>query len=143
MIPLLQRLRALRCSYQWQVVHDQSGVRKASLQESAFSIAAHRVQIAAWMLEDLFDESIGTATRFVYYHFRAGAGNKIASLMFTQVFIQVVQRQYGITSMTVELAATPLTIGLEELSIRTPKVCLPSGRSHQCCGYCRCRLDYK
>ena len=31
-------------------------------------------QLQAWLWEDWLDESIGTATRFVYYHFRAGEG---------------------------------------------------------------------
>ncbi|KMW70600.1 hypothetical protein WN50_33980, partial [Limnoraphis robusta CS-951] len=33
-----------------------------------------QLQTQALMLEDWLDESIGTATRFVYYQFRAGSG---------------------------------------------------------------------
>ena len=50
--------------------------------ESRFpSLAAVRrtrgKQAEAWMVEDWLDESIGIATRFVYYEFRAGAGKQI------------------------------------------------------------------
>jgi glutathione S-transferase len=76
------------------------------------------LQTTAWMLEDWLDESIGTATRFVYYHFRAGAGKQIDPSLFSQLLIQLVRRQYGITSATVDLAASRLATALEELSIR-------------------------
>jgi hypothetical protein len=36
-----------------------------------------RKQAEAWMLEDWLDESIGIATRFVYYEFRVRAGKQI------------------------------------------------------------------
>lgn len=81
----------------------------------------HELQTTAWMLEDWLDESIGTATRFVYYHFRAGAGKQIDPSLFSQLLIQVVRRQYGITNATVELAASRLAIALEELSVRWQK----------------------
>lgn len=81
----------------------------------------HEQQAQASMLEDWFDESIGTATRFVYYHFRAGEGKQIDPSLFSQLLIQVVQRQYGINNVTVELAANRLAIALEELAIRWQK----------------------
>ena len=56
------------------------------------------------MLEDWLDESIGTATRFVYYQFRAGEGKAIDPSLFSQMVIKVVRQQYGINDTTVELA---------------------------------------
>jgi glutathione S-transferase len=73
-------------------------------------------QKEAWMLEDWLDESIGTATRFIYYDFRAGAGKQIDSSLMSQVVINVVRRQYGITKETVELAQSRMAIALDVLS---------------------------
>ncbi|MBW4662660.1 MAG: glutathione S-transferase [Chroococcus sp. CMT-3BRIN-NPC107] len=78
-------------------------------------------QSEANMLEDWLDESIGTATRFVYYHFRARAGRAIDSTIFSQVLIQVVQKQYGITDATAELATRRIEIALAQLSQRWQK----------------------
>lgn len=78
-------------------------------------------QTEAEMLEDWLDESIGTATRFVYYHFRARTGKAIDPSMFSQVLIQVVQKQYGITDATANLATQRLEIALAELSRRWEK----------------------
>ena len=75
-------------------------------------------QSEANMLEDWLDESIGTATRFVYYHFRAREGKSIDSTVFSQVLIQVVQKQYGITDATAELAKQRIEIAIAELSRR-------------------------
>lgn len=73
-------------------------------------------QKEAWMLEDWLDESIGTATRFIYYDFRAGAGKQIDSSLMSQMVINVVRRQYGITRETVELAQSRMAIALDVLS---------------------------
>jgi glutathione S-transferase len=78
-------------------------------------------QTEANMLEDWLDESIGTATRFVYYHFRARAGKAIDSSVVSQILIQVVQKQYGITDATAKLATQRLEIALAELSRRWQK----------------------
>jgi glutathione S-transferase len=78
-------------------------------------------QRTAWMLEDWLDESIGTATRFVYYQFRAGEGKEIDPSLASQIVIQVVRKQYKINDATVELAAKRLTKALEELSHRWQK----------------------
>lgn len=80
-------------------------------------------QKEAWMLEDWLDESIGTATRFIYYDFRAGAGKQIDSSLFSQVVINVVRRQYGITRQTVELAQSRMAIALDVLSSRWHSSC--------------------
>lgn len=75
-------------------------------------------QAEAWMLEDWLDESIGTATRFVYYNFRAGAGKHIDPSLSSQLVIQVVRRQYNINPAAVKLAAERLERALEVLGYR-------------------------
>jgi glutathione S-transferase len=70
------------------------------------------------MLEDWLDESIGTATRFVYYDFRAGEGKHIDPSVSSQLVIQVVRRQYGINQAAVNLAADRLARALEVLRCR-------------------------
>lgn len=64
------------------------------------------------MLEDWLDESIGVATRFVYYDYRAGEGKALDPSLMSQVVIQVVRRQYGMTPARVALAAERLETGL-------------------------------
>ncbi len=73
-------------------------------------------QSHARMLEDWLDESIGVATRFVYYDFRAGEGKQLDPSFSSQAVIQVVRWQYGINAAAVELATKRLAIALEELS---------------------------
>lgn len=77
-----------------------------------------QLQAEAWMLEDWLDESIGTATRFVYYDFRAGSGKAIDPSLFSQLVIQVVRRQYRINPASVELAAGRLVSAIEVLGNR-------------------------
>lgn len=86
--------------------------------EPALTLSDHELQTQAWMIEDWLDESIGTATRFVYYDFRAGAGKQIDPSLFSQILISVVRQQYKITSATVELANSRLATAIEALSIR-------------------------
>lgn len=71
---------------------------------------------AEW-LEDWLDESIGTATRFVYYDYRAGAGKEIDPSLTSQLVIQVVRRQYGINAATVALARERLHLAFNVLSV--------------------------
>lgn len=78
-------------------------------------------QNQALMLEDWLDESIGTATRFVYYHFRAGEGKNIDPSLSSQTVIAIVRKQYNINDVTVELATKRLITALEELSQRWQK----------------------
>ncbi len=78
-------------------------------------------QTEANMLEDWLDESIGKATRFVYYHFRARAGKSIDPSISSQILVQVVQKQYGITDATAELATQRIELALAELSKRWEK----------------------
>jgi glutathione S-transferase len=73
-------------------------------------------QTQAWLLEDWLDESIGTATRFVYYNYRAGEGKSIDPSLSSQLVINVVRRQYGITSASVKLAAQRLETAMNVLS---------------------------
>lgn len=75
-------------------------------------------QQEALMLEDWLDESIGTATRFVYYNFRAGEGKQIDPSFSSQLVIQVVKYQYGINQAAVELATERLKPALEVLKCR-------------------------
>ncbi|MGM3304505.1 glutathione S-transferase family protein [Anabaena sp. WFMT] len=89
--------------------------------EPSLFLTNHEHQTEALMLEDWLDESIGTATRFVYYHFRAGEGKQIDPSLFSQMVISVVRKQYGINDVTVKLATSRLAIALAELSIRWQK----------------------
>ena len=73
-------------------------------------------QLQAWLLEDWLDESIGTATRFVYYDFRAGEGKSIDPSLSSQLVINAVRWQYGITSAAVQLATQRLETAMEVLS---------------------------
>jgi glutathione S-transferase len=68
------------------------------------------------MLEDWLDESIGTATRFVYYQFRASEGKSIDPSLFSQMVIKIVRQQYCINDTTVELARKRLANALLVLS---------------------------
>jgi glutathione S-transferase len=78
-------------------------------------------QREALMWEDWLDESIGTATRFVYYHFRAGEGKQIDPSLSSQIVIGIVRKQYGINDASVELAANRLKLALVELAHRWQK----------------------
>ncbi|HBE16949.1 MAG TPA: glutathione S-transferase [Cyanobacteria bacterium UBA11149] len=75
-------------------------------------------QQEALIIEDWLDESIGTATRFVYYNFRAGEGKQIDPSFSSQLIIQVVRSQYGINQAAVELATERLKLALEVLKYR-------------------------
>lgn len=86
--------------------------------EPTFLLAENSQQTEASMLEDWLDESIGTATRFVYYDYRAGAGKQIDPSLFSQLLIAVVQKQYRINRASVELATVRIASCLEELSGR-------------------------
>lgn len=68
--------------------------------------------------EDWFDESIGTATRFVYYDFRAKAGKSVNPSWFAQLLVKVVRVQYDISPARVELARDRLQLALDELARR-------------------------
>ncbi len=80
-------------------------------------LADPQQQKQVWLLEDWLDESIGTATRFVYYQFRSGPGKQIDPSLSSQFVIQVVRSQYGINPATVELAANRLKTALEVLGV--------------------------
>ncbi len=80
------------------------------------TVAEQRTE--AWLFEDWLDESIGTATRFVYYDFRAADGKSIDPSLSSQAVIQVVRWQYGINAARVEQAHKRLTQGLEILAQR-------------------------
>ena len=84
--------------------------------EPALFLANSEQQTQAAMLEDWLDESIGTATRFVYYQFRASEGKSIDPSLFSQMVIKIVRQQYGINDTTVELARKRLANALLVLS---------------------------
>ncbi|AIE75101.1 MULTISPECIES: glutathione S-transferase family protein [unclassified Synechocystis] len=71
---------------------------------------------AEW-LEDWLDESIGTATRFVYYDYRAGEGKAIDPSFTSQLVIKIVRRQYNINPTTVALAKQRLELAFQVLGI--------------------------
>lgn len=70
------------------------------------------------LLEDWLDESLGTATRFVYYDYRAKDGKAIDPSWMSQTIIQLVRSQYGMTADRVRLAAERLDKGLDILHRR-------------------------
>lgn len=81
-----------------------------------FFVDPHQ-QTQAALLEDWLDESIGTATRFVYYQFRSGEGKHIDPSLSSLLVIWVVCRQYQINTAAVELAKTRLKTAFEVLDI--------------------------
>jgi glutathione S-transferase len=70
-----------------------------------------------WLLEDWLDESIGIATRFVYYQFRATTGKSIDPSFFSQLVINIARRQFGINAASAELAKQRLTRAMDILDI--------------------------
>ena len=84
--------------------------------EPALFLPNSEQQTQAAMLEDWLDESIGTATRFVYYQFRASEGKSIDPSLFSQMVIKIVRQQYCINDTTVELARKRLANALLVLS---------------------------
>jgi len=76
------------------------------------------LQTQAWVMEDWLDESIGTATRFVYYQFRAQEGKGLDDSWSSQLVIQTVRWQYQINAATVDLARKRLALALETLGDR-------------------------
>jgi glutathione S-transferase len=70
-----------------------------------------------WLLEDWLDESIGIATRFVYYQFRATAGKSIDPSFFSQLVINIARRQFGINAASAELAKQRLIRAMDILDI--------------------------
>lgn len=89
--------------------------------EPSFFLPNHEQQTEAWVLEDWLDESIGTATRFIYYQYRAGEGKQIDPSLASQIVITVVRRQYNINPASVQLATNRLATALEFLSSRWQK----------------------
>ena len=86
--------------------------------EPSLSIADPHLNAEVWALEDWLDESIGIAARFVYYEFRAGEGKAIDASLSSQLIIQTVRWQYGITSERVKLATGRLNCALTFLASR-------------------------
>ncbi len=90
--------------------------------EPSLSLEDPELNAQLWTIEDWLDESIGTATRFVYYDFRSGDGKFVDPSLMSQLVIQVVRKQYDMTPPRVSLAAQRLKTGLDYLQQqwRTP-----------------------
>jgi glutathione S-transferase len=86
--------------------------------EPSYELSDPVLQSEAAMLEDWLDESIGIATRFVYYQFRSQEGKQLDPSFSSQLVIQVVRWQYGINPVAVDVATKRLDIALEELAYR-------------------------
>jgi len=61
-------------------------------------------QAEAWTVEYRLDESIGIATRFVYYEFRAAAAKQIDPSVLSQLVMQLGRRQFGINPVSAKQA---------------------------------------
>jgi glutathione S-transferase len=86
--------------------------------EPSYILADSALQRQAAALEDWLDESIGVAARFVYYDFRAKEGKALDPSLASQLVIQTVRWQYGITPAAVALAQQRLQIALADLEQR-------------------------
>jgi glutathione S-transferase len=86
--------------------------------QPALTLSDAKLTSEAWLLEDWLDESLGIATRFVYYAFRSSEGKQIDPSFSSQLKIGIVRWQYGIDAARVELAARRLSSGLEQLGWR-------------------------
>lgn len=75
-------------------------------------------QALAWQIEDWADESLGTATRFVYYAYRSGAGRFLDTSPLDPWVIRAVQRKYRITPASTALAEQRLAQALVYLAPR-------------------------
>ena len=73
-------------------------------------------QKEALRLEEYFDKLIGTATRFVYYQFRANEGKQIDPSWISQIVIAIVRAQYGINQKSAQSAATKISEAIEMIS---------------------------
>lgn len=91
--------------------------------------ADESLQAEAWMIEDWLDESLGIATRFVYYEFRAGAGKQIDPSVLSQLVIQLARRQFGINPASAILAELRLSAALDFLHLRWQNGCYLVGNS--------------
>ena len=70
----------------------------------------------AWLLEDWLDESIGIASRFVYYDFRSREGKELDPSFSSQLVISIVRFQSGINAASVQRAQKRLETAMEILS---------------------------
>ncbi len=86
--------------------------------QPSLTLGDRHQQQEAEFLEDWLDESLGTATRFVYYHYRSREGKSINPSWLSQTVIQTVKIQYNINHYTVKLAAQRLQLGLQILGDR-------------------------
>lgn len=83
--------------------------------EPSLILGDRHQQQQAELLEDWLDESLGVATRFIYYHYRSTEGKAIDPSWFSQAVIQIVKTQYNINPRAVALASQRLEVGLQIL----------------------------
>lgn len=83
--------------------------------EPSLILGDRHQQQQAQLLEDWLDESLGVATRFIYYHYRSREGKAIDPSWFSQAIIQIVKTQYNINPRAVALATQRLEVGLQIL----------------------------
>jgi len=83
--------------------------------EPSLILGDRHQQQQAELLEDWLDESLGVATRFIYYHYRSTEGKAIDPSWFSQAIIQIVKTQYNINPRAVTLATQRLEVGLKIL----------------------------
>lgn len=83
--------------------------------EPSLILGDRHQQQQAELLEDWLDESLGVATRFIYYHYRSREGKAIDPSWFSQAIIQIVKTQYNINLHAVALATQRLELGLKIL----------------------------
>lgn len=108
-------------SGQPEVVADSSQILKfleAFVPQLPLYPEEQRQRSEALMLEDWLDESLGIATRFVYYHYRSGPGKQIDPSPLSQMVIQIASWQQGINAVSAALATERLRLGLQELAWR-------------------------
>lgn len=101
-----------------EVIGDSSAVlRYLETYQPAPSYIPREPELArqAWLWEDWLDESIGPATRFVYYQFRSGEGRDLDPSWSSQAVIQIVRFQYGINPAAVRQAEGRLDLALDSL----------------------------
>ena len=91
------------------------------------------------MLEDWLDESLGIATRFVYYEFRAGAGTQIDPSVLNQLAMQLARHQFGINPASAKQAAVAPECCFKPVAPSLVGWCLFARRFLERGRYCCCR----
>lgn len=91
------------------------------------------------MIEDWLDESIGIATRFVYYEFRVGAAKQIDPSVLSQLVMQLARRQFGINPASAKQAPVAPECCFKPVAPSLARWCLFGRRFLERGRYCCCR----